>query len=229
MSIVRQDLVIIGASASSEILGLIDDINAVQLRYRVIGILDDDPQWHDQSIEGTPVLGLLSMVKTFPSVQFIFGIASFKNRLVRHKILQDLGIPKNRFETLVHPTAYVHSSAVLGHGVIVFPQSMISKGVQIGDFCQIVSSKIGFECHIYEGAIVSFDTRLTARVQVKPYAYIGMGSTIALPISVGVGVLVGAASLVLEDLSDGGVYMGNPLKLMRRDSLLPELEGAFYG
>ena len=230
-----QDLVVLGASALIEIQSLIEDIRDMPLlwdksprkQYRIIAILDDDPQWEGCVIEGVPVKGPLSEVVQFPDAQFVLAIGSYANSLARYDILKRLGLPENRFETLIHPTALVHSSVSLGYGVLVFPNSLLAKGVVVKSFCQIVCAQVSFNCVIEEGALIAFGSKLAQRVHVGAYAHLGIGSIVGVPLRIGMGVQVGAGSLVIEDLAPGCVYLGNPLMLMKKQVLSPAFISEF--
>jgi UDP-3-O-[3-hydroxymyristoyl] glucosamine N-acyltransferase len=74
------------------------------------------------------------------------GIANLKYRksFVEQYIEQGA-----RFITLIHPTAYVSPSALIGSGVIIGPMANIGPNVTLGDFTLINSrSSMGHDTHL---------------------------------------------------------------------------------
>src|SRR5690606_28689910 len=96
---------------------------------------DDNTALHNTSIEGIPVLGGLALAKTLPeTTQFVFAISAYRLRMKRIEIFKALSLPRERFETLIHPEAEISRSASIGHGCTVFPYSYIAPKVVLEDF-----------------------------------------------------------------------------------------------
>ncbi len=118
---------------------------------------------------------------------------------------------------------------VLGDDVFVGPFVEIQTGVRIGDrtrvqshafVCELVD--IGVDCFISHGA--SFvndafrnggpargDKALWASTSVGDRVSIGTNATI-LPVSICSDVVVGAGAVVTKDITEPGVYAGNPAR-----------------
>lgn len=119
--------------------------------------------------------------------------------------------------TLVHPTAWVSPSAVIGRGSVLLPRSVLHTAASVGDVC-IVNS----------GAIVEHDCRLDDAVHVSPGAIlcggvvvgarsaIGAGSVIIPELTVGSDAVVGAGAVVVRSVASNVTVVGNPARPIRR-------------
>lgn len=116
----------------------------------------------------------------------------------------------------------------------------IQKGVKVGARCKIQSHTficegVTIEDEVFVGHNVNFlndrypeATTDAGRVKterdwclevtlVKRRATIGTGAVLLPGITVGEGALVGAGAVVLEDVPDGAVVVGNPARIIRCD------------
>jgi len=65
-----------------------------------------------------------------------------------------------------------------------------------------------------KGAPAGGDKDLWYKTEIGNNVSIGSNATI-LPVSICDGVVIGAGSVVVNDISEKGVYLGNPAKLSR--------------
>jgi len=200
-------LIVLGASAYPEICEIIYDINKIKKTYEVIYLLDDNEKLHHKRIEGVEVKGSLSLANKFPNdIRFIFSIGSHKTRLIRNEILKRLNIPTNRFETLIHPTAKIYSSAKISNGVIIHPGSVISCNTKIGPFAIIVANTIiGANNIIGRGALITSLVSTTSGVKIGSFSFIGTGAKIAENVEIGPGSLVSMGSDIHRSIPPGSI------------------------
>ncbi|OVE80836.1 hypothetical protein BVY03_05340 [bacterium K02(2017)] len=205
-------LVFIGASAFSEIVELVRDINRESERYEIVGILDDSPDYKNKKIEGVPVLGSLDKIPSLnKDIKFVFGIGSFKTRLLRYSILQKINLSPQRFETLIHPTAKIYQTANVGQGCLIHCGSVIANHSQIGSFSIVLyNTVIGANNIIGPGALITSHVTTNSGVKIGSYSFIGSHSAIAENIQIGPGSMVAMGSVVLRDIQPGCFKMGTP-------------------
>jgi acetyltransferase-like isoleucine patch superfamily enzyme len=109
----------------------------------------------------------------------------------------------------------------------------IQKGVRIGKRSRIQSHAficelvvIGDDCFISHGAMFINDLfasggpaggkqELWQRTQIGNRVSIGTNATI-LPVTICDSVVVGAGAVVTKDITEPGIYVGNPARLLRR-------------
>jgi UDP-3-O-[3-hydroxymyristoyl] glucosamine N-acyltransferase len=120
----------------------------------------------------------------------------------------------------------------IGNGVFIGPFTEIQKNVQIGDrtkiqshsfICELVS--IGEDCFIGHGVMFINDTfqhggpakgnkDLWKSTRIGNSVAIGSNATI-LPISICDRVVIGAGSVATKNITEPGVYVGNPAKKIK--------------
>ena len=114
----------------------------------------------------------------------------------------------------------------------VGPFVEIQKGVRIGKRSRIQSHAficelvvIGDDCFISHGAMFIndlFDTggpaadrSLWKETKIGNHVSIGTNATI-LPVTICDGAVVGAGTVVTKDITEPGIYVGNPARLLRK-------------
>jgi len=218
-------LLFLGAStAFLEIQEIIHDINRVETRHRIVGLLDDDPKLHGTEISGVPVLGPLTAAHDHPEAQLVFGIGSHGTRLIRHTVIDRLAIPEERFVSLVHPAAKVYPSARIGPGCIIHSGVVLGNDVLLDGFNVVTfGALLGPYVNLGRFSMVASLAIVLTRVTVGSAAFIGAGACLQDGIRIGPGALVGMASAVYRDVDAGAVVLGNPAKVAYRVRVPPEL------
>lgn len=120
----------------------------------------------------------------------------------------------------------------IGDGVFIGPFVEIQKDVVIGDRCRIQSHafvcelvEIGDDCFISHGVMfvndlfskggpARGDRSLWKSTRVGDRVSIGTNATV-LPVTICDDVVIGAGAVVTRDITESGVYAGNPAKKMR--------------
>ena len=120
----------------------------------------------------------------------------------------------------------------IGDGVFIGPFVEIQKDVVIGDRCRIQSHafvcelvEIGDDCFISHGVMfvndlfstggpARGDRSLWKSTRVGDRVSIGTNATV-LPVTICDDVVIGAGAVVTKDITESGVYAGNPAKKMR--------------
>src|SRR5688572_23030819 len=123
-------LVVLGAVGNC-----LDIIDAVRLsgEYLSLGFLDDGSWQKGNLVAGLPILGPLALARTMPDISFVCGIGSPKSFRTKKIIIAGLGIPRERFATVIHPTAVISPSATVGAGSVILSHSTICAAAQVGD------------------------------------------------------------------------------------------------
>jgi len=94
----------------------------------------------------------------------------------------------------------VLSPTIIGEGSVIDNLVHIAHNVQIGKNCLVVAGTvIGGSCVIGDGT------------------FIGMNASIKNKIKVGSNCIIGAGAVVLKDVEDNSVMVGNPAKLLRKN------------
>lgn len=133
--------------------------------------------------------------------------------LRRHLVRQWGG---ERFHSVLAPGSVVARSAVVGAGAIVAPGAVVTAGAMIGDHALVnVSASVSHSSAVGAYATLSPGVRVAGDCFVGDGVFLGIGAVLSHGIRVCDGAVVGAGALVLEDISEPGVYVGSPARFVR--------------
>jgi acetyltransferase-like isoleucine patch superfamily enzyme len=147
---------------------------------------------------------------------------------LRYTGIVDVTFGKN--VTVVQPVNLY--GCTIGDGSFVGPFVEIQKRVTIGKRCRIQSHSficelvtIGDDCFVSHGAMFINDPFVAGAPAGKPdlwratklgnHVSIGTNATI-LPVTICDQVVIGAGAVVTKDITQSGIYVGNPARLLRR-------------
>lgn len=223
----KEVVVIGGGYGLYEILPLIDAINEKSKdKIKVIGILDDSTFLQKSEIHDLKVLGKISDWMKFDiEVEFIFAIGSFKNHIVRQKIINNNRIPVTRFCTLVHPSSDIMiPKNCIGAGCIIHSGVKIHPLSVVGNFCTISANCIiGVKNTIASFSLFAANVTSATDIQFGSCSFLGTGAIIAPDISIGCGAQIGVGAVVFRNVDTGHKVLGNPAKPYGKQEVAPAL------
>jgi len=216
-----EKIIFIGASNSfKEVYPIIKALNKLRPIYSVEGILDDNEDLKNKFLDGIPIIGTLDKAKQYDGYRFVFGIGSFKTRFQRKEILKRIGLPPERFITLIHPDASIDKSARIGFGAIIHPGVTICHDAVLEDFTiTTFNVTIGPHAIIKKYAMVTTATIVLSDSTIGESAFIGVNSVIGENIEIGSSAAVVMGSVVFRNIPSGSIVQGNPAKVLISNSL----------
>jgi sugar O-acyltransferase (sialic acid O-acetyltransferase NeuD family) len=207
------DLIILGAGgASREIAGAVEDVNVRQQTWKLLGFLDDDPAKIGSEIDGVRVLGPISSAREY-SAQFVIGIASARNRSARERVVEALGIQRDRFATVVHPKALLSRYATVGYGSVILQNVIINPDAVIGDHVIVeYGAMIGHDTIIEDFVTIGPGSIVSGSVRLRRSVFLGTGSMIKDGVTVNQGALIGMGAVVVKEVPLETTVIGNPAR-----------------
>ncbi|MFF4012623.1 NeuD/PglB/VioB family sugar acetyltransferase [Streptomyces sp. NPDC001717] len=218
-----EDLVIVGAGGfARETAQAVRDVAAADLawgrrpRWRLVGHLDDDPALTGREVDGVPVLGGCEEVHRLGGARVVVCVGSPRDYAVRARLVRRLGLPVNRYATVVHPTAVVSDSSMLGVGTVLLAHVVLTASVRVGSHVAVMPQTV----LTHDDVVGDFTTlasgvRLGGGVRLGRGAYVGAGSLVREYGVVGAWSLIGMGSTVLADVPPGEVWAGSPARRLR--------------
>lgn len=138
-ALATEDLLVVGAGGfARETAQAVRDAAAADRergrapRWRLAGHLDDDPALHGRDVDGVPVLGGSDLVHRRPGARVVVCVGSPRDYAVRARLVRRLALPEDRYATVVHPTAAVSASSVLGAGSVLLAHCVLTAAVRVG-------------------------------------------------------------------------------------------------
>ena len=122
----------------------------------------------------------------------------------------------------VGPFGHLREGAHLGRGVHMgnfgeVKNSYLGPGTKMGHVSYIGDAQVGADVNVGAGTITcNFDGVRKHRTTIGAGAFLGSGTMLVAPVSVGRGAVVGAGSVVTRDVPDGTLAYGVPARPKRR-------------
>ena len=115
----------------------------------------------------------------------------------------------------IGPFTEIQKGAVIGNHSRIQSHSFICDLVTIGDHCFIGHGVVFINDLFQEGAPAGGDRSKYKSTKIGNHVSIGSNATI-LPVSIADHTVIGAGAVVTKDISEAGIYAGNPAKLVRK-------------
>lgn len=199
-------LVVFGGGGHGLVVGEAASLSGVS----IAGVMDDraDPPAACRGEGAMPWLGPIRA----PDGGWILGIGDV---VARRVLLGRLGEIPGRAATVVHPAAFVSSSAVLGRGVFVGPGAVVHARARVGDHAIVnTGSVVEHDCDVGENSHIAPRVVLGGAARVGRDTLVGLGSSVLPGVWLGDGCVVGAGAVVLSNVADGLVVVGVPARVM---------------
>ena len=121
---------------------------------------------------------------------------------------------------LVHLTASISNSALIGSGSHILANTVIAAEVVIGKYCIVNNSaNIDHETIIENGSHIAPGAILCGCVSIGENTLIGAGAIILPRIKIGRNVTVGAGAVVTKNVPDDAIVVGNPAMDFKKGSV----------
>lgn len=187
----------------------------LELKFSVAGILDDDETRVGSALLGIPVTETIdSFLQRKSKAQAILAVGDNKTR---KRIFERFSSAPLKWISATHPRAYIHPSATIGEGTVVFAGAVIQPDTVIGRHCIINTGSfidhdctVGDFCHIAPGCVV------TGGVTLGEGVFLGAGSTVIPAKTIGPWTATGAGSTIIQDLPPGVTAVGTPARILSR-------------
>jgi sugar O-acyltransferase (sialic acid O-acetyltransferase NeuD family) len=197
-------LIIIGAAEpGQEILDILSS-----------GCQGENVQFHrfyDDFLQGDDIINTLS-----PELDCMSFISAIGNVQVRKKLYLQFIAHNLKPVNIVSDHAWISPWATLAGGVVVYPQCSISTNAHIGEDVLVnYNASISHGVRIGAHGNICPGVRIAGNVVLGERVYIGIGSVIKERVSICDNVFIGANSTVLKDITEPGIYIGSPCRLLR--------------
>lgn len=205
----QRHLLIIGGGGHAKV---VVDLARRTGAWRIAGVLDDAPSLVGTTVLGCPILGGTERLQDFTGdgVAFVVGIGSNAVRQQLQEKAAAAGLPA---AVLVHPTAIVAESAVIGPGAVVMAGAVVNADARIGEGVIVNTGAVvdhdcclGAFCHIAPGATLCGEVTIGAR------SLVGVGASVVPGVAIGDDCVVAAGAAVVRPVSSRSRVAGVPAR-----------------
>lgn len=182
-------------------------------QYDVLGILDDDTELLDVSVDGAVVLGPIEDAVKFTRAAMVVCIASGRDREAVVGRLAMLGLDETRYATVLDPGIRRPDESRIGNGSILLQNVTIAPWVVLG--CHVVvMPKVNFAYNVQAEDFATFSAGASVGegARIGRAAHIGMNSSIGERLSVGPYANVGTGAAVQDNVPPYETWVGVPAR-----------------
>jgi len=209
----KQSLILIGGGGHCK--AAIDVIEATN-KFHINGIIDVQENVGKKVLR-YKILASDEEVKDFIEKNvFLITVGFIKTAELRIRLFNLINGYNGKFTKVIAPSACCSKYAKVGKGTIVMQQAVVNAEANIGVNCIINNmalieheSVIGDHSHISTGA------RINGSCIVGNNCFIGSGTIVNQGVQTVSNVIIGSASLVRKNITEPGVYAGNPLRKIK--------------
>jgi len=198
-----------------EVLDLAKEINKTSKKWEKIVFIDEFKK--EKIINGTEVFTFDAFKANWDAekAKVVIAIGEPKKR---YKLREEIIKSAYTLQSLVHPTAFVSADTRIDEGVVVQFGSFISCNVIIEANVYIQpNSSVGHDSIVGSDAVISSYVGISGNCTIGERAYIGVSVPVKEKISIGADSIVGIGSVVLRDIPENVIALGNPARAMKNN------------
>jgi acetyltransferase-like isoleucine patch superfamily enzyme len=117
-------------------------------------------------------------------------------------------------DCFVGPFTEIQEAVIIGNRCRIQSHSFICTGVQIGDDCFVGHGVMFINDPFINNGPAKADRSLWRQTRIGNHVSIGSNATF-LPVTICDHVIIGAGAVVTKDITEPGVYAGNPARKIR--------------
>lgn len=201
-----RDLIIMGTGVhAAEMAGIIERINRARPTWKFLGHIAPKPT-DAREFAGHPILGDIETLEHYPIAAIVPD----------NEFPRNIPLPADRLVTLIDPSCYVHSTARIGGGCVLYPFCFIGYNAVIGQRIFMLSGCcINHDDVIADQTVLASGVTLAGAVKVEEAVYLGQGCSVRQHLSIGRNSMVGMGAVVVKDVPPNCIMVGNPARKLR--------------
>lgn len=171
--------------------------------------------------EKYPVLGTSKDAEKFlqqEDTYFVYAYSAMQKGAYAYEKMKEQGIPRERLYSAIHPTSVIPTGFCdIGRGVIIAPLAQVGVDVKMEDHAMLFpSSYVGHNTVMSEFSHLAANSVVGSYCHLGKGVHIGMNAVVREKVHIGDYSLVGAGSVVLHDVPENCIVVGNPARILRR-------------
>lgn len=159
---------------------------------------------------GQRILGRTTDWQPAPDERFVLAIG---NPVLRWRLARELTERGARFETIIHPMAYVASTASIGTGCIIAPFATVGANSSLSEQVLLTYyASVAHDAQVGAGSALSPHSVANGGSRLGTATFLGTAAVVNPGVTVGDHAKVAAGSIVYRNVPERSLASGNPAK-----------------
>lgn len=190
----------------------LEAVGCLSDEYEFIGFIDDEVKKQGAQVNGHSIFSR-DIINKYPEAEILAVPGSPVTYLQRRNIIESLGLPEDRFATIISPKASVSNFSKIGYNVLIMTGAVITSNVVIKNHvCILPNSVIHHDAEISDFCLIGSNVVIAGNVKIKANSYIGSGTNVINNVTIGERSMVGLGSNVIASVMPDSKVAGNPAK-----------------
>ena len=192
--------------------------------YKAIGYISDK-NYNSSFSKQIKYLGLIKdlnkIIKNYNS-ENLFGIIGIGDNIKRKKIFLKIKKFNKKFKwvNVIHPSAVISPSTIIGFGNMILAGSIISVGTKIYNHVSInTGSYIDHNNIFHNFSSTGPGVTTGGNVKVGKQSFLGIGCTVKDKIFIGANTVIGGQAFVCKNCKPNSLYYGVPARRIKQRTL----------
>lgn len=204
------DLIILGTGVhGGEMAHIVERINRDKPTWRLLGHVA--PKATEQKeFSGNPVLGsaenLGALLASHPGARVVAD----------NEFPKSVPVPADRWATLIDPSCFIHPTARIGGGCVIYPQCFVGLNATLGSRVFMLSGcTINHDDVLEDHVVAASGVTLAGFVHVEANVYLGQRCTAREFLRISRNALIGMGAVIVKNVEPNHVMAGNPARTIK--------------
>lgn len=136
----------------------------------------------------------------------------------RKKLYEKMSERHVALTTLIHPSVHIPKGLVIGKGTLIAQGCYLSNGVQIGENVMIQpNAVVSHDVQIGNHSVLCALTNIAGHCKIGCEVFLGLSSLMVQERSIGDRTIIGAGSVICENIGERVIAYGNPARVIREN------------
>jgi sugar O-acyltransferase (sialic acid O-acetyltransferase NeuD family) len=170
----------------------------------------DDNNYLEKEIMGIPVIKQSNFDPEKFKVVVAVGDSKRRKQIVRKLPIQ------TRYTSIIHPSAVISKWVEIGEGSIITAGVILTCNIKIGKHAHLnLHTTVGHDCQIGDFFTAAPAVNISGNCTMGDCVYWGTNSSVRQGIKICDDVTIGMGGVVVKDIDNRGVYIGNPVRKLQ--------------
>jgi len=192
---------------------LIDGIGSTNLNIEEIACF----MVSDEHYNETKIMGIDVIPQSMFDPAKYNAVVAIGDPFSRKRVVDSLP-PQTSYATIIHPSAVISKWVEIGEGSVVTAGTILTCNIKIGKHAHLnLHTTIGHDCIIGDFFTTAPAANISGNCHFGNGVYFGTNSAVKQGVKICDNVTIGMGGIVVKDISEAGVYIGNPLKKLEKE------------